>query len=112
MRAVVTVVALVIIVGSMLPVVCVGVPVHGDPASNMMPAGCHGTHVPARAPAHSCCRTSGRQPAALPIATFPALTLHSEVASVDVDRRAAAVDRAAINLDVNSSPPLPAVLRI
>jgi len=108
-----TVLALFLTVGSMLPVTCFALPSNVATGSGSMQGGCHGHHGPMHGPIHSCCYTQHPQQAALKTVASPRPVLSAVVGSIAMHDVVEPANRFIPRVDVqDSSPPLFAVLRI
>jgi hypothetical protein len=109
----VAVLAIVLMLGFVLPMLCFAFVASGTTAGNAnMPSGCHGQEHPMPMPSHSCCYASHQVPQAVPIATTPAP--ESQVFGViDISAGPQSHYAAVATVEpLDSSPPSSAVLRI
>ncbi len=108
-----TVFAVFVIAGSILPVTCLGLSANIPPGSGGMQGGCHGHHGPVHCPIRSCCYTQHPQPVALKTAISPQPVLDALAGSIAMHDVVEPVSRFTPKVDVqDSSPPLSTVLRI
>ena len=109
----VAIVAVILMLGFTLPSLCFAIVASDVTTSEAtMPGACHGQQEPMPMPSHSCCYASHQVPQGVPIASAPVPQAGTAEFIEMPGVREMRSEVAAAVAPLDSSPPLPAVLRI
>jgi hypothetical protein len=102
-----------LVVGWMLPALCLALPSNAVTGSGSMHGGCHDHSAPAHCPIHSCCYSQHPQPAAVKATAPPRVALSAAPGSIVVHDPVQSANRFIPKVNIkDSSLLLSTVLRV